>query len=139
MLPGREPCHLCRIWHMLPGLNLYHTDAAQHVESVPYGCCTTCCKIRLGCCCVQIVIRPMFEGLLRRAAVARARRPGGGILIFMHGRSRMTLDPRVPTMPGRSTSGFHRLGRHCLQQARSAVRCLASPMKGELHPTKNRL
>ena len=25
----------------------------------------------------------------------------------MHGRSRMTIDPRIPTMPGRSTSGFH--------------------------------
>ena len=26
----------------------------------------------------------------------------------MHGRSRLTIDPRIPTMPGRSTSGFHR-------------------------------
>ena len=32
----------------------------------------------------------------------------------MHGRSRMTIDPRIPTMPGRSTSGFHQPGRHCL-------------------------
>ena len=40
----------------------------------------------------------------------------------MHGRSRMTIYPRIPTMPGRSTSGFHRLGRriHWLHQARSA-------------------
>ena len=30
----------------------------------------------------------------------------------MHGRSRMTKDPRTPTMPGRSTSGLHRPGRH---------------------------
>ena len=37
----------------------------------------------------------------------------------MHGRSRVTIDPRVPIMPGRSTSGFHRPGRHCLHQARS--------------------
>ena len=57
----------------------------------------------------------------------------------MHGPSRMTIDPRIPTMPGRSTSGFHRPGRHCLHQARSAVRCSASRMKGELHPTKSRL
>ena len=54
----------------------------------------------------------------------------------MHGRSRMTIDPRIPTMPGRSTSGFHRPGRHRLHQARSAVRCSASRMKGELHPAK---
>ena len=37
-------------------------------------------------------------------------------------------------MPGRSTSGFRRLGRHCLHQARSAVRCSASRMKGEPLP-----
>ena len=50
----------------------------------------------------------------------------------------MTIDPRIPTVPERSTAGFHRPGRHCLHQARIAVRCLASRMKGELHPTKNR-
>ena len=65
----------------------------------------------------------------------------GGIH-FVHGRSRMTMDPRIPSMPGRSTSGFHPPGRHCLNhclnQARSAVRCSASCMKGELHPSKNR-
>ena len=47
----------------------------------------------------------------------------------MHGRSRTTIDPRIPPMPGRSTSGFHRPGRRCLHQARSAVRCSASRMK----------
>ena len=31
-------------------------------------------------------------------------------------------DFRIPTMPGRSTSGFHQPGRHCLHQARSAER-----------------
>ena len=56
----------------------------------------------------------------------------------MHGRSRVTIDPRTPTMPGRSTPGFHQPGRHCLHQARSAVRCSASRMKGELHPSKKR-
>ena len=39
---------------------------------------------------------------------------GGGVLIGMHGRSRMGINPRIPTMPERSTPGFHRLGRHCL-------------------------
>ena len=28
----------------------------------------------------------------------------------IHGRSQMTIDPPIPTMPGRSTSGFHRPG-----------------------------
>ena len=63
---------------------------------------------------------------------------GGWGLIIVHGRSRMTIDPRIPTMPGRSTSGFHLPGRHCLHQARSAVRSWASRMKGELRSTKNR-
>ena len=72
-------------------------------------------------------------------------RGGGGrldrrdVLDIMHGRSRTAVDSRTPTMPGRSTSGSHRAGRHCLPQAlRSAVRCPASRMKGELQPTKNR-
>ena len=56
----------------------------------------------------------------------------------MHGRSRMTIDPRTPTMPGRSMSGFHRPGRHCMHRAQSAVGRWASRMKGELHPTKKR-
>ena len=42
------------------------------------------------------------------------------------------------TGTGQSTSGFHQPGRHCLHQARSAVRCSASRMKGEVHPSKNR-
>ena len=50
----------------------------------------------------------------------------GMYLIFIHGRSRMTIDPRILTMPGRSMSGFHRPGRHYLHQARSAVKCSAS-------------
>ena len=48
---------------------------------------------------------------------------GGGRTKFVHGRSRITIDPRIPTMSGRRTSGFHQPGRHCLHQARSAVRC----------------
>ena len=31
---------------------------------------------------------------------------GGGGTQFVHGRYRMTIDPRIPSMPGRSTSGF---------------------------------
>ena len=63
---------------------------------------------------------------------------GGGGAKLVHGRSRMAIDPRIPTMPGRSTLGFHQPGRHCLHQARSTVRCSASRMKGELHPSNNR-
>ena len=70
---------------------------------------------------------------------------GGGVLDrrdvldIIHGRSRINRDPRIPTMPGRSMSGSHQPGRYCLHQARSAVRCSASRMKLELHPTKNGL
>ena len=53
--------------------------------------------------------------------------------------SGMTINPRFPTIPGRSMSGFHRPCRHCLHQARSAVRCSANRMRGALHPTKKRL
>ena len=38
-----------------------------------------------------------------------------GAFYVMHGRSRMTIEPRIPTMPGRKTSGFHRPGRHRLR------------------------
>ena len=54
---------------------------------------------------------------------------GGGSANFMHGRSRMTIDPRITTMPGRSTSGSHGPGRHCVHQVRSAVKCSASRME----------
>ena len=53
--------------------------------------------------------------------------------------SRMTVDPRIPTMPARSSSGFDPPGRHCLHQVRSAVSCSAIRMESKLHPTKNRL
>ena len=42
---------------------------------------------------------------------ALSRRSQGGVLgrrdvfDFMHGHSRMTIDPRIPTMPGRSVGG----------------------------------
>ena len=45
----------------------------------------------------------------------------GGCTQFVHGLSGMTIDPRIPTMPGRSTSGFRQPGRHGLHQARRAV------------------
>ena len=47
----------------------------------------------------------------------------------------MTIDRSIPIVPGRSSPGFHRPGRHCLHQARSALICWGKRMEGELHPT----
>ena len=63
---------------------------------------------------------------------------GGRVVIVMLGRSRMTTDPRIPTMPRRMTSSFHLPGIRCPHQVRGAARCCARRMKGELNPTKNR-
>ena len=63
----------------------------------------------------------------------------GGCTHSTHGRSLETIDPRIRTMPGRSMSDFHCPGRHGVPQTRSAVRCSASRMNGELHPTNNYL
>ena len=60
-----------------------------------------------------------------------------GVLSFVHGRSRMTIDPRIPAMPGRGTSGFRQPGSHCFTKRESAVRCSASHMKDELHHVKH--
>ena len=57
----------------------------------------------------------------------------------MHNRSLRTVDPRILTAPGRSTSGFRRPGKHRVHQARSVVKCSASRMTGELLPAKNHL
>ena len=56
----------------------------------------------------------------------------------MYDRSCMPIDPRIPTLPGRTTFGFHRPGRRCLHQGRSAVRCPTSQTKGEMHPSISR-
>ena len=49
-------------------------------------------------------------GLGRPSVLVFEPRPvgwrGGGVY-YVHGRSRMSMDRRVPTMPGRRTSGFH--------------------------------
>ena len=47
-----------------------------------------------------------------RSRMTTATSVWGGVLIITYIRSCMTVDPRIPTMPGRSTSGFHRPGRH---------------------------
>ena len=43
----------------------------------------------------------------KNEGVYRGQGGGGRGSQFVHGRSRMTIDPRIPTVPGRSTSGFH--------------------------------
>ena len=43
---------------------------------------------------------------------------GGRCTQFVHGRSRMAIDPRTPAMPGRSALGFHQPGSHCLPTRR---------------------
>ena len=40
----------------------------------------------------------------------------------MHGRSRVTLNPRIPTIKGRSTSGFYKQGETLLAPSSNAER-----------------
>ena len=91
---------------------------------------------------IQLPGRDDFDLLSPHDPVGAEENGGarGGVPDIIHGSSRMTIDPRIPAVPGRSTSGNHRPGRHCLHQAlRSTVACWASRMKGGLHPTTNRL
>ena len=46
---------------------------------------------------------------------------GGVLIVSCRALARRTIAPRIPTPAGRSTSGFHRPGRHCVHQAHSAV------------------
>ena len=64
---------------------------------------------------------------------------GGRGIHFVHSRSHMAVDPRIRTVRGRSTLGFHQPGRHREHQVRGTVRCSASRTKGGLHLTKNHL
>ena len=62
-------------------------------------------------------------------SIARARwrtGGGGGCTQFVHGRSRMTMDPRTPTTSGRSTSGFRRPDRHRVRALIAIVTLLTS-------------
>ena len=54
--------------------------------------------------------------LLRLLQISGGGEGGGGGTQFVHGRSRMTIDPRIPTMPGRSTSGFHQPDIACTKR-----------------------
>lgn len=59
---------------------------------------------------------------LPEVPLAGLPRPGGGDPSHMHGRARMTIDTRILTMQGWSTSGFLGLGRNRGHYARSVVR-----------------
>ena len=72
-------------------------------------------------CCVFGVFWGCFGGVLlgRQVIFSLCVQVvvAGGCTQFVHGRSRVTIDPRIPTMLGRSTSGFHQPGRHCMHQS----------------------
>ena len=62
---------------------------------------------------------------------------GGGCARYVHGRSRMTIDPRILTMPGRSTSGLPTT-QALLAPSAKRREVFGSRMKGELHLSNNR-
>ena len=111
----------------------------------------TAAAVHVGTSCQKNKIGPYSGARGKKCELSQFfsldRRGKGGVrdrrdvLDLMHDRSRMTIDPRIPTMPRRNMSGFHRPDRHCLHRARNAVRCPAGRMKGEVHTTttKNRL
>ena len=54
----------------------------------------------------------------------------------------MTIDPRIPTSAGTEHVGFSPTRQTSLfdsTKREAPLRCSASRMKGELHPTENRL
>ena len=66
---------------------------------------------------------PIFTGIT--GGRGRGARGGGrAVKSCMAVHSRMTIDPRIPTMPGRSTSGFHR--------PRADITCTKREMKHEV-------
>ena len=75
------------------------------------------------------------------AAKVRERRGrGGGALIIMHRRSRMTVEnlARLQCWDGARRVFTDQADIACPKLLRSAVRCWASRTNDELHPTKNR-
>ncbi|CAM9399857.1 unnamed protein product [Laminaria digitata] len=78
-----------------------HHAACMHASKQASVICVFVCRI---------VARLLAEGP-RDWVLLEQMRVAGGVPI-MPGRSRMTIDPRIPTMQGRSPSGFHRPGRH---------------------------
>ena len=122
--PGTCPPHLVGARHQPPRPPRCPPQSATHPQGTNVSPAKRC--------------RREVKAGGREGQPKKAMGVGRGGTQFVHGHSRMTIDPRIPTMLGRSTSGFHQPGRHCSHQARSAVRCSASRMKSALHPPKNR-
>ena len=75
---------------------------------------------------VRISHKQCFYTFHNAVSVFKGRKMarGGGrgvVLDVIHGRSRMTIEPRSPTMPGRSTSGCHRPGGTHVMHSRSCM------------------
>ena len=116
----------------------YHTCVpGSHVLVIFFCLLSLFCFFLLNYLCVHLFFP--FKGRPAVVAAERVRANWARCTHATHGRSRATINLGIPTKAGRSTSGFHRPGRHCLHRARSAVRCSASRMKGERHPIKKRL
>ena len=82
-------------------------------------------------------ILPSCNGTITPGHTYATGRTGGGVLV---GGSRMTIDPRILTTLGRSTSIVtDQADIACTKREASTVRCSgANRVKGELHPTKSR-
>ena len=89
---------------------LPHHAVSHPYSAMPYHTPIVPCSITplLRCYCFHF---PAVACLIGEGG--DGRRAGGGCTHVMHGRSRMTVDPRTPAMPGLSTSsGSHPPGRH---------------------------
>ena len=84
---------------MFPGLDLYHADPAQPLTTA--GVELDDLDHDLSDLSVRGVHFSPFPPQSHATIVG-----GGGVLIVMHGRSRMTIDLRIRTMSGRRTLGF---------------------------------
>ena len=117
-------------------LDLFHADAAVgHHHKLAIFLCYLRCRARVSGLDRFRWIQRSFDFILQHRGVSRRTSggdwggKGGGGTQFVHGRSRLTIDSRIPTVPGPSTSSFHQPGRHCSHQARGAMRCSASRTK----------
>ena len=91
---------------MTAGVPLAAATSTLIVALTTYGVATTLKSLR------RCVLRNGSQMVCLRFS----GRGGGGedVLGIMHGR--MTIDPRTPTILGRSTSGFHRPDRLCTKR-----------------------
>ena len=68
------------------------------------------------CCITRAAAAAAAAAYSSYEKMAGGNRGGEGCTQLVHSRSRMAIEPRIPTMPGRSTSGFHQPGRHCVHR-----------------------